>query len=127
MSDQETKFTGGQGRVEYSAARGKRVLDRVEIDEGDRMLDPAGESGIVVSRPSSRVHGGWSVVGLAITDGMLSVAEKPLAEPNETIWWRPGPVSKPDAGSKPSSVERSTDEIHGRDASGERRRDRGGR
>lgn len=68
----------------------ERLIDRVELQEGDSVLDVGCGTGIVARRAASRVGDQGTVVGLDVNDGMLDVARATGAESRPAIEWRPG-------------------------------------
>jgi len=102
MSDQERRSTGFQ--VEESAAEAyeeyvvpilfapwaERLVDRADLQEGDRVLDVACGTGIVARRTAARVGDGAIVAGLDINEEMLAVAEQTAADADLPIEWRLG-------------------------------------
>ncbi|WP_440763342.1 methyltransferase domain-containing protein [Natronorubrum sp. DTA7] len=103
MSDQERRSTGWQLEQPASEAYerylvpplfapwAERLLDAVELQDGDRLLDVACGTGIVARSAVSRVGERGAVVGLDINEGMLAVAaETTDAEPRPPIDWRRG-------------------------------------
>ncbi|MFP8952185.1 class I SAM-dependent methyltransferase [Natrialbaceae archaeon A-arb3/5] len=67
-----------------------RLIETVEVREGDRVLDVACGTGIVARHAASRVDTSGSVVGLDSNDGMLAVAAEATAEVQPSIEWRQG-------------------------------------
>jgi len=102
MSDQMRQSSGWQ--VEQSASKAyeqylvpplfapwaDRLVETVEIREGDRVLDIACGTGIVARRAASRVGTEGSTVGVDINQGMLAVAEETAAEILPSIEWEQG-------------------------------------
>lgn len=105
MSDRASQSTGWQ--LEQSAPEAyeqflvppifvpwaERLIDRSNIQEGNRVLDVACGTGVVARHANPRVGDTGSVVGLDINEGMLAVAEKTAAEVQPAIEWRQGDVT----------------------------------
>ncbi len=68
----------------------ERLIDRADIQDGDRVLDVATGTGIVARHAASRVSDTGSVVGVDINEGMLAVAAQTATEVQPTIEWRQG-------------------------------------
>lgn len=71
-----------------------RLLDAVDVHEGDRVLDIACGTGIVARHAAPRVGTTGSVVGLDINEGMLAVAKETAADIQPTIEWRQGDATE---------------------------------
>lgn len=105
MSDRASQSTGWQ--LEQSAPEAyeqylvppifvpwaEHLIDRANIQEGDRVLDVACGTGVVARHAAPRVGDTGSVVGLDINEGMLAVAERTAAEVQPAIEWRQGDVT----------------------------------
>ena len=65
-----------------------RLIETVEIHEGDRVLDVACGTGIVARCAASRVGPSGSVVGLDTNEGMLAVAAETAVDIQPSIEWR---------------------------------------
>ena len=100
MSDQEHKSSGW--KVDDDAAElyeeyfvpiifapwGERLVDRADLQEGDRVLDVATGTGIVARRAAAEVGNSGSVVGVDIDSGMLAVAKDQASDIQPAIeWW----------------------------------------
>lgn len=106
MSDRERTSTGWQ--LERSASEAyeqylvppmfapwaERLIDAVEIREGERVLDVACGTGIVARRAAPRTGERGTVVGIDVNDGMLEVAEATAAELRTQIEWRQGDATE---------------------------------
>lgn len=68
----------------------ERLLDRVDLQTGDRVLDVACGTGIVARHAVSRVGEPGSVVGLDVNEGMLAVAKRVSTDEEFPIEWRQG-------------------------------------
>lgn len=68
----------------------ERLLETVDVREGDRVLDVACGTGIVARRAAPRVGPSGSVSGLDINDGMMAMAEDTASDIQPPIEWRLG-------------------------------------
>jgi SAM-dependent methyltransferase len=66
------------------------LIELAELGPGERVLDVACGTGIVVRRAAQRVGSGGRVVGLDINEGMLEVARKVSSEAYPAIEWQQG-------------------------------------
>lgn len=70
----------------------QRLVDRANVDVGDRVLDAACGTGIVARTALDRVGSEGAIAGLDVNPGMLTVARD--AAPNDAdIDWREGDVT----------------------------------
>ena len=72
----------------------ERLIDRIDLRTGDRVLDVGCGTGIVARRVAARMGDEGSVVGLDTNEGMLDVAEATAAESRLAIEWRQGDASE---------------------------------
>ena len=71
-----------------------RLIDRVGLRSGDRVLDVGCGTGIVARRAASRLGDEGTVVGLDVNDGMLDVARATASENRLSIDWRQGEATE---------------------------------
>ena len=67
-----------------------RLIDRVGLRKGDRVLDVGCGTGIVARRVAHRVDDRATVVGVDVNEGMLDVAKGIAAGSRPAIEWRQG-------------------------------------
>lgn len=70
----------------------QRLVDRANVDVGDRVLDVACGTGIVARTALDRVGSKGAIAGLDVNPGMLTVAED-AAPDDADIDWREGDVT----------------------------------
>lgn len=72
------------------APRAETLLERGELQDGDRVLDVACGTGIVARRAAARVGESGSVLGVDLNGAMLDVARAASSEHQHLIEWRQG-------------------------------------